>query len=429
MNRPAADFLIEHASAVATCAGPAPRRGRAQHEAGLLQSGAVAAHRGRIVYVGPAGLVREAVDLEPGATRIDASGAVVVPGFVDAHTHIVYAGDRRHELQRRLAGATYADIAAEGGGILRTVMATRAATEQSLIESGRRRLDEMLACGTTTCEAKSGYGLTTESEITLLKVIRALDAGHHIDVIATFLGAHEVPAEYRDRRSAYLDLVVTEMIPRVAAAGLAKYCDVFCEDGVFSPAEATAVLETGRAAGLIPRIHADELAASGGSEVAARVRARSADHLVFVTPEGIEALADADVCAVLLPTATFYLKLGRFAPARALIDRGVPVALGTDVNPGGGHSPSMPFAMALGCFGMNMTLEEALVAATLNAAWSLDCADAVGSLEPGKLMDAVVVNVNLAELVRVGAPAIRMVIKKGEVVWGTDGGPNLSIDV
>lgn len=418
MNRPAADFLIEHASAIVTCAGPAPRRGKGQREVGLLQSGAVAAHRGRIVYVGPADFVRDAVDLEPRATRIDASGAVVVPGFVDPHTHIVYAGDRRDELQRRLAGETYADIAAEGGGILSTVVATRAASEQDLFDGGRRRLDEMLACGTTTCEAKSGYGLTTESELRQLTVIRALDAAHPIDVTATFLGAHDVPAEYRDRRSEYVDLVINDMIPRVAAAGLAKYCDVFCEDGVFSPAEATAILDAGRASGLTPRIHADELAASGGSLVAATVRARSADHLVFVAPEGIDALADADVCAVLLPTATFYLKLGRFAPARTLIDRGVPVALGSDVNPGGGHSPSMPFAMALGCFGMNMTLEEALVAATINAAWSLDCADTVGSLEPGKLMDAVVVNGNLAELVRVGAPAIRAVIKRGVVVRG-----------
>ncbi len=416
MSRPAADFLLEHATAVATCAGPAPRRGADQHNAGLLPGAVVAAHQGRIVYVGPIDFLREAVDLQPGATRIDASGCVVVPGFVDAHTHIVYAGDRRHELQRRLAGATYAEIAAEGGGILGTVAATTTASDDELLAGGRRRLDEMLACGTTTCEAKSGYGLTTDSELRQLRIIRELDRQHQVDVIATLLGAHEVPAEYRRQRSSYVARVINDMIPRVAAEGLATYCDVFCEEGVFTPDESIAILEAGRAAGLIPRVHADEFADSGGSLVAARVRARSADHLVFATPESADALAAAGVCAVLRPTATFYLKLPRFAPARLLIDRRVPVALGTDVNPGGGYSPSMPFAMALACFAMNMTLEEALVAATINAAWSLDRADTVGSIEPGKLMDAVLVNDALVELVRVGAPAVRMVIKRGQVV-------------
>ena len=419
MSRPAADFVIEHASAVATCAGPAPRAGAKQGEIGLMQAATIAAHEGRIVFVGLRDALQDAVDVLPGATRIDASGCVVVPGFVDPHTHIVYAGDRRNELQRRLAGATYAQIAAEGGGILSTVAATRDASEEELLVSARQRLDEMLACGTTTCEAKSGYGLTTESELKQLRVIRALDAGQPIDVKATFLGAHELPREYRGRRADYVSLVVNEMIPRVADERLAEYCDVFCDEGAFTPEEAVAILEAGRRAGLTPRVHADELAPSGGSLVAAAVKARSADHLVFVNAGGADALAGAGVCAVLLPTAAFYLKLGRFAPARMLIDRGVPVALATDVNPGGGYSPSMPFAMALACFGMNMTLEESLIAATLNAAWSLDRADTVGSLEPGKLMDAVIVNGDLVELVRVGAQSIRAVIKRGQIVGGS----------
>ena len=214
-----------------------------------------------------------------------------------------------------------------------------------------------------------------------------------------------------------MSLVIDEMIPQVAAEHLAEYCDVFCDEGAFTPEEATAILEAGRKAGLTPRIHADELASSGGSFVAAAVKARSADHLVFVSEQGADALAAADVCAVLLPTASFYLKLGRFAPARMLIDRGVPVALATDVNPGGGHSPSMPFAMSLACFGMGLTLEEALIASTVNAAWSLDCADTAGSLQTGRLMDAVLVGGDLAELVRVGVPAIRMVIKRGRIVY------------
>ena len=416
MSRPAADFLIEHATAVASCAGPAPRAGARQNEIGLLQGAAIAAKNGRIVYVGPPAALHEAVDLQPAARRIDASGCVVVPGFVDPHTHIVFAGDRRGELQRRLAGANYAQIAAEGGGILSTVAATRAASEDELRAGAKRRLDEMLACGTTTCEAKSGYGLSTESELKQLRVIRALDRSHPIDIRTTFLGAHDVPPEYRARRADYVALVIDEMIPRVAADRLADYCDVFCEDGVFTPAEATSILEAGRRAGLAPRIHADELGPSGGSLVAAAVNARSADHLVFANERAANALARAGVCAVLLPAASFYLTLGRFAPARMLIDHGVPVALATDVNPGGGFSPSMPFAMTLACFAMGLTLEEALVAATINAAWSLDCADRTGSLEPGKQLDAVLVRGGFDELVRVGAPAIRMVIKRGHVV-------------
>ena len=413
-----ADFVIENAAAIATCAGPAPRRGRAQSDVGILLNAAVAAYRGRIVYVGPAADLAAAIELQPGAVRLDAGGDTVVPGFVDPHTHVVYAGDRRDELRRRLAGATYAEIAAGGGGILATVQATRAASEEDLIAQSRVRLDEMLACGTTSCEAKSGYGLNTDAELKQLRAIRALDATHPIDLSATFLGAHQVPPEYRDRRDAYVSLVVEEMIPEVARQRLAEWCDVFCDDGVFTPAEAARILRAGLAAGLKPRLHADELAPSGGSHVAAEVGARAADHLVHVDERGAAALAGAGVCAVLLPAAAFYLKLGRFAPARMLIDRGVPVAIASDVNPGGGFSPSMPFAMTLACFGMAMTLEEALVAATINAAWSIDRAETVGSLEPGKQMDAVVVSGGLVELLRSGAPAIRVVVKRGEaVVW------------
>lgn len=411
--RVTADFLIEHASAIVTCDGPAPRRGRDQGDIGLLHNAVIAARDGTIVYVGEAA---GAVQLESDAVRIDASGCVVVPGFVDPHTHLVYAGDRRRELQRRLSGTTYAEIAAEGGGILSTVAATRAATEEELMVSARARLDEMLACGTTTCEAKSGYGLTTDSELKQLRVIRALDSSHPIDIVPTFLGAHEVPPEYRDRRADYVALVTDEMIPQVAEEGLATYCDVFCDEGAFTPDEATTILNAGRRNGLRPRIHAEELARSGGSLVAASLQARSADHLVFVNEAGADAMAVANVCAVLLPTAAFYLKLGRFAPARMLIEHGVPVALATDVNPGGGFSPSMPFAMTLACFEMGMTIEEALVAATVNAAWSLGLEDSVGRLSPGSLMDAVLVKGDVAELVRVGAPAIRMVIKRGKVV-------------
>ena len=223
--------------------------------------------------------------------------------------------------------------------------------------------------------------------------------------------------EYQARPDDYVALVINEMIPRVAEEALAEWCDVFCEEGAFTPQESVAILTAGPRAGLKPRVHADELGTSGGSHVAVNVRARSADHLIFVDEQGADALAEAGVSAVLLPASAFYLKFGRFAPARMLIDRGVPVALATDLNPGGGFSPSMPFAMTLACFAMQMTLEEALVAATLNAAWSLDRAGTVGSLEPGKLMDAVLIKGELADLIRVGAPQVRMVIKRGKAVF------------
>lgn len=357
------------------------------------------------------------VSAAPGARVLDLPNHTIVPGFVDAHTHAVFAGDRREELRRRLAGATYEQIAAEGGGILSTVVATRAASEEDLVAQTTVRLDEMLACGTTTCEIKSGYGLDIEPELKMLRAVRRLTSDHAVDIVATFLGAHEVPAEFRSARHRYVDLVVDEMIPAVASEGLAGWCDVFCERGVFTPEESTRILEAGVRAGLRPRIHADELGPTGGSAVAAAVGARSADHLIFVPPDGIARLADADVVATLLPSAAFYLKLGRFAPARELMAASVPVALATDVNPGGGFSPSMPFAMTLACFAMNMTFEEALVAATINGAYSLDVHDRAGSLEVGKLADAVIVEGDAINLIRVGAPAIAAVIKRGHIVY------------
>jgi imidazolonepropionase len=331
----------------------------------------------------------------------------------------VFAGDRREELARRLAGATYADIAASGGGIVRTVVATRAASVDELVQGALPRVAQALAQGTTTMEIKSGYGLDTNTELKMLRAIRALAAAQPVDLAPTFMGAHEIPSEYRDHREAYVRLVIDEMLPAVAAEGLAEWNDVFCERGVFTPDESRRILEAGRGHGLVPRIHADELAASGGSLVAAQVGAASADHLIFVDEQAADALARAGVVATLLPAAAFFLKLGRFAPARMLVSRGVPVALATDMNPGGGFSPSMPFVMALAAFGMGLTLEEALVGATINAAASLRRHDRVGSLEVGKQFDAVVIDGPLAEIVRVGAPVLHAVVKHGSVVAGT----------
>jgi imidazolonepropionase len=411
-----ADFLVRNTAEVLTCAGPAPRRGPAQADARSIPGAVIAANDGRIVFIGFESLLPHEVTLTPDATIVDAGGGAVVPGFVDPHTHVVFAGDRRGELRRRLAGASYAEIAEEGGGILGTVVATRDASDAVLSADTGRRLAEMLRCGTTTAEAKSGYGLTTESELKMLRVIRDLRDSQPIELSPTFMGAHEVPIEYRGRRQAYVDLVVADMIPAVAREHLAEWCDVFCEQGVFTPDESRRILLAAKSAGLKLRLHADELAASGGSRVAADVGARSADHLIFVDEAGASALAAAGVVATLLPTASFYLKLGRFAPGRMLIERKVAVALASDVNPGGGFSPSMPFAMTLACFGMGLTFEEALVGATINAAYALDRHDRVGSLEPGKQMDAVIVNGPAIDLIRVGADTIRAVIKKGKLV-------------
>jgi imidazolonepropionase len=415
-----ADLLIHNTSEVLTCAGPAPRIGPRQGDASPAAGAVVAGHQGRIVFVGSAEEWQQRGSMTADAVTIDAGGGAVVPGFVDPHTHAVFAGDRRSELRRRLGGATYADIAAEGGGILSTVRATRAATEDELVAATRPRLDEMLRSGTTTCEVKSGYGLTVADELKMLRAARTLDAAHPIDIAATFLGAHEVPPEHRAARQQYVDAIVGEMIPAVVRDGLAEWCDVFCEDGVFTPEESREILEAGKRAGLKPRIHADELGLSGGSQVAAEVCARSADHLIFANEACAESLAAAGVVATLLPAAAFYLKIGRFAPARMFVEHGVAVALATDVNPGGGFSPSMPFVIALACFAMGLTFEEALVGATINAAYALDRHARVGSLEVGKDLDAVVVAGPAIDLIRVGAATIRTVVKKGRVVHARD---------
>ena len=413
-----ADFLIDTADLVATCAGTAPRAGAAQGAIGALARASVAAWHGRIVAVGTAADVARRITLDPQATIVDGRGHTVVPGFVDSHTHAVFAGDRRGELAQRLAGATYAEIAAAGGGIVRTVEATRAASEDTLVSLARPRLAEALAQGTTTCEIKSGYGLDTATELRMLRAIRTLGASQPIEVSATFMGAHDVPVEYRGRRDAYIQLVIDEMLPAVAREGLAEWNDVFCEVGVFTPDESRRILAAGKALGLAPRIHADELGASGGALTAAAIGAVSADHLIHVDEAGADAMARAGVIATLLPAAAFFLKLGRYAPARLLVARGVPVALATDLNPGGGFSPSMPFVMALAAFGMGLTLEEALVGATINGAAALGRQQHVGSLEVGKQMDAVLVEGTLADLVRIGAPVVAAVVKRGVVVHG-----------
>jgi imidazolonepropionase len=409
------DLVVRNIGLLVTPVGPAPRRRADLGAVREVPRAAVVARGGRLAYVGPEDAL--AADAIPaGAPVLDAGGAVAVPGFVDAHTHLAYAGDRDDEIRRRLAGASYREIAAAGGGIVRSVAATRAASTGELASLLGARLDEMLACGTTTAEVKSGYGLETAAEVRSLEAIRAAGESHPVTVVSTFLGAHEVPPEHRGGRERYVDAVVAEMIPEVARRGLAAFADVFCEEGVFTVAESRRILVAARDAGMALRIHADELAWTGGAELAGEVGARSADHLLFVSDAGMAALAGAGVAATLLPSAAFYLRLGRYAPARALVQAGAPVALATDGNPAGGLSPSMPFAMAVACFAMGLSLEEALTAATLNAAYSVGLDAEVGSLEPGKRADVVLLRgPRLLDLVRVGINAVRTVVKDGRV--------------
>ncbi|HKZ32365.1 MAG TPA: imidazolonepropionase [Vicinamibacteria bacterium] len=412
-----AELAVRRIGLLATLAGPAPRTGAAMSDLALCHDAAIAVAGGRIAWVGPDADFSSAAGLLEDAEEIDAQGTAVVPGFVDAHTHLAFAGLRDDEIQKRLAGASYAEIAAAGGGIVRTVAATREASVAELAALVAARLDEMLLCGTTTAEVKSGYGLETAAEIRSLEAIRLAAERHPVRVVPTFLGAHEVPPEHRATRDRYVSLLIEEMIPAVVERNLAVFADVFCEQGVFSIDESRRILLAARERGMKLRIHADELAATGGAELAGELGARSADHLVHVSPAGMQALAASGCVATLLPTAAFYLRLGRFAPARELIAAGAAIALASDVNPGGGLSPSLPFAMALACFGMGLSLEEALSAVTVNPACSLDLSGEIGSIETGKRADLVLLrSPRLLDLVRVGVPAIRSVVKDGRVV-------------
>jgi imidazolonepropionase len=411
-----ADLIVYNIGALYTCQGSAPRRGAALREFPSIARGAIASHEGHVVYAGPENGLNGALNESPQAVVIDARGRAVIPGFIDPHSHVVYAGQRLGEFRERLAGATYLEIAKRGGGILSTVKQTREATVDELVEASKPRLDRMLLCGTTTLEAKSGYGLTTDSELRMLQAIDRLHKSHPIDLVSTFLGAHEFPPEYREKRTEFVDLLVEEMVPEVGRSGLAEWCDVFCEAGVYTVDESRRILETARDHGMKLRLHADEFADTGGTKLAVKLGARSADHLIKVSPGGIRALAGSDTVATLLPAASFYLKQ-YYAPARTLVDEGAIVALATDLNPGGGHSPSMPFTISLACLSAGMTLEEAIVASTVNAAFALDKWEDVGSLEEGKKMDALILaGDDPACLMQVGVSTIDTVIKNGKVV-------------
>lgn len=358
---------------------------------------ALAIADGKIVAVGNSNDLRSRYQAN---CHHDARGGLLTPGFVDSHTHLVFAGDRSSEYLLRCSGASYEEIAAAGGGIRASVRHTRGASEEELYELALPRVLRMVRQGTTTIEIKSGYGLETETELRMLRVIRRLSETLSVRIVATFLGAHETPDEYREDRAGYLSLVCEEMIPAVAEQGLARFCDVFCETDVFTPEESRTVLETGQRFGLTPKVHADELAASGGSRVAAEVGAVSADHLMMTDADGIAALDKAAVVATLLPGTTFYLNKKKYAPARRFLDAGLTVALATDRNPGSCTVESMQFILGLACQHLQMTPEEAFRAATESGARALGLDDQVGTIAPGQAADLILWQVeNAAQIV------------------------------
>ena len=372
--------LIRNIGLLATPEGFCARRGPAQGQLRLRNNAWVLAEDGIITAVGQG---------EPpcGAEQvIDAEGRLATPGLADAHTHLIFGGWRQDELADKLHGVPYLDILARGGGILSTVRATRAATEAELLEKGRRALLEMQRFGVTACEAKSGYGLETETELRQLRVIRQLGQECAMDLAPTLLGAHALPPEYQADREGYLRLLCEEMIPRAAAEGLARFCDVFCEEGVFTAEESRRILLAGKAHGLLPKLHADEIHPIGGSQLAGELGAVSAEHLIVCPEEGMERMARGGVIACLLPCTSLYLG-ARFAPARRLVEKGVAIAIATDFNPGSCPCLNLQLAMSLGCLYYRLTPEEVLTAVTLNGAAAMGLAGRLGSVEPGKQCD------------------------------------------
>ena len=404
--------LVSNIGMLATPKGNAARCGEEQGKIEILKNAWVLIEDGVIAAVGTGS--PEGAD---GAEVIDAEGKLVTPGLVDAHTHLIFGGWRQNELGLKLHGATYLEIQNAGGGIQSTTNATRSASKEELRAKAEKALDEMMGFGTTTVEAKSGYGLATEHELKALQVIRELDDRHPMDLVATFMGAHLVPAEYKNDREAYVRLVCEEMMPAVREQGIAKFCDVFCEADTFTVEESRRILEAGLKYGLRPKIHADEIEAIGGSRLAGEIGAISAEHLIVCPPEGIDALAKGGVIACLLPATSFNLG-AVFAPARDMVKAGVPVAMATDFNPGSCPCLNMQFVINLGCLKYKLTPEEVLTAVTLNGAAAIGMADRVGSVETGKQGDLVIWDAPDLDYIcyRVGSNLAGTVIKKGAVV-------------
>ena len=405
-------LLVKNIGLLATPEGKSAHRGEEQGKIKFLKDAWVLIEDGIIASVGTG-----AVPAVEGAEIIDAEGHLVTPGLVDAHTHLIFGGWRQNELGLKLHGASYLDIQNAGGGIQSTTNATRQASEQELAAKASKALDEMMGFGTTTVEAKSGYGLATEHELKALEVIKDLNDHHRMDLVATFMGAHLVPAEYKSNREEYVRLVCEEMMPRVKEQGIAKFCDVFCEADTFTVEESRQILEAGLRHGLRPKIHADEIESIGGSQLAGEIGAISAEHLIVCPPEGIASMAKGGVIACLLPATSFCLG-STYAPAREMVSAGVPVAMASDFNPGSCPCLNLQFVINLGGLRYRLTPEEVLTAVTLNAAAAIDMADRVGSVEAGKQGDLVIWDAPDLDYIcyRFGSNLVQTVIKKGRLV-------------
>ena len=410
-------LLIRNIRQLVTVAarGKKVKTGPAMKDLGILEQATVFVEDGTIRWVGPSADFRETVD--PSCHEIDGSSHTVLPGFVDAHTHLVFGGSRENEFAWRSGGMAYQEIAERGGGILSTMQATRKASKRDLLKSGARRLEEMMRHGTTTVEVKSGYGLDEDSEIKLMEVIHELARDHFAEVVPTFLGAHAIPPEFTTAPDAYVNLVCTRLLPYIAQRHLATFCDVFCEKGYFTVAQTRQIFLQARANGLKLKIHADELNNVGASELGAEMHVVSADHLEHVTDEGILRLKESGTVAVLLPGVSFFLNHA-YAPARRIVDAGVPVAIASDFNPGSCMSFSMPLMMTIACTHMALAPEEAITASTLNAAAALSLSERLGSIETGKQADMVLCEIpNYAYLpYHFGTNHVSKVIKKGVIL-------------
>lgn len=413
-------LYIKNASQLITVKGHSdqPAKKEKMREIGVIEGGSVLAENGKIIAVGTdEEIQKEHAAKVKEAEVIDATGKIVTPGLIDPHTHIVHAGTRENEYAMRLQGKTYMEIMNAGGGIHATTRATQAATFDEIYEQTKIRLDKMLKGGITTVESKSGYGLTLEHELKQLEVTKKLNEDHPIDLVSTFMGAHAVPVEYKENPDEFVDIVINDMLPVVAEKELAEFNDVFCEEGVFTPEQSRRILEAGKKYGLKPKIHADEIVPYGGAEVAAEVKAVSADHLLKASDKGIEMMAEQDVIGVLLPGTAFFL-MAEYAQARKMIDRGVAVALATDANPGSSPTLSLQFIMNLGCLNMGMTPEEVITASTINAAHAIDRADVIGSIEVGKNADFTIFDVHnyLMLSYQYGMNHVHSVVKNGVLV-------------
>jgi imidazolonepropionase len=416
------NLIIKNASEVVTCSGFTAKKGKEMSELSILADGVVVIEQGKITRVGATAEVMTEFkaagkDLSDFDT-INASGKAVLPGFVDSHTHLVFGGYRADEYAWRLQGDSYMDILQRGGGILSTVRATRSASREELTEAGLKRLDSMLAFGVTTVEGKSGYGLDRETEIKQLEVMADLSRLHPLDVVPTFMGAHAVLPEHKGREDAYIDFLLKEVVPEVASRKLAEFCDVFCEKNVFSVEQSRRLLTRAAASGLKAKLHADEIVQLGGAELAAEIGAVSADHLLHASDDGIRAMAGAGVVATLLPATAFSLR-EPYARGRFMIDAGCAVALATDFNPGSCFCESIPLIAALAALYMNLTPEEIVTALTINGAAALGRVDRIGSLDPGKQGDVVILESPSYRFIpyHIGVSTVEKVIKSGTLVF------------